>query len=123
MTVPIVGSIGAELALLIKQGSDFVVEIDLTDDNDVPLNTALYDAVANLRKKPFAPAVVTFVCTFPIPGRLRITLPRTATATLTCGEFIDDDASLYVWDCELVIKSDGTTIPAFFGDVNVFRNI
>lgn len=123
MTVPIVGSIGAELALLIKQGSDFIVEIDLTDDNDVPINTALYDAVANLRKKPFAPSVVTFTCTFPSTGRLRITLDRSVTATLTCGDSLDDDASLYVWDCELVAKSDSNTIPAFFGDASVFRNI
>jgi hypothetical protein len=123
MAPPIVGSIGAELTLLIKQGSDFVVEIDLTDDNDVPINTALYDASANLRKKPFAATVTPFECTFPSTGRLRIKLGRAVTLALPCGESLEDDASLYTWDCELVLKADGTTIPAFYGDVNVFRNI
>jgi hypothetical protein len=123
MVAPIAGTIGDELALLIKQGSDFVIEIDLLDENDVALNTALYDAVAHLRKRPFASAVTAFVCSFPVLGRLRVAMSRAVTSTLSCGPCLEDDASTYEWDCELVAKSDGTTIPAFFGQTNVFRDI
>jgi hypothetical protein len=123
MTVPTGGSIGAELALEIKQGADFRLDIELTDEAGAPFNTAPYTAVANLRKKPFATPVTPFVCTFPATGTLRITLSRTVTAALACGADFDDDLSAYVWDLELIKTSDQTVTPAFFGDVAVFRNI
>ncbi len=123
MTVPLAGSIGAELALQIKQGADFILDIELTDSAGAPWNTAPYTAVANLRKKAFALPVTAFVCTFPVVGTLRITLARTVTAAISCGSDFDDEASGYVWDLELIKTSDQTVTPAFFGDVQVLRNI
>ena len=124
MNIPIGGNIGVELTLHIKQGADFVLEILLTDSTTgAPFNTAPYNAVANLRKKPFAVPITPFVCTFPTLGTLRIELARTTTAALTCGANLDDDASMYVWDLELVTISTNVVTPAFFGDVLVFRNL
>ncbi len=119
----VISNIGQQLDLEFKQGCDFEIDIELTNDDDTPLDTSLYDAVANLRKKAFATVITPFVCTFPVPGTMRVAMARAITAGLTCGAELEDDSSTYVWDCELVAKSGGTKTPAFYGDVNLFRDI
>lgn len=123
MTVPLAGSIGSELNLQIKQGAHFLVDIQLTDDDDAPINTALYTAVGNLRKKPFAVPITPFACTFPATGTLRIALTSAETALLKCGADLDDEASTYVWDLEFTTLADNTVTPGFYGDVQVFRDL
>jgi hypothetical protein len=117
------GNIGLELNLRIKQGSDFTVDVECTTANDLPFDFAPYSHVAHLRKRPFATPVQSFVCTSPVLGTLRFHMDQADTALLKCGPNLDDAASSYVWDHELVLISSGVTSPGFYGDVSVFRDI
>ena len=118
------GNIGVELNLEIKQGSDFAIEVDFTNSaDDSVFDLTPFTHVAHLRKKPFATPVQSFVCTSPIPGRLRFAMTHTTTALLTCGSELDSAKSSYVWDHEMVRTSDGTITPCFYGDVSVFRDV
>lgn len=123
MSTPIAGNIGQELNLLIKQGSDFAIEIDLQEENGDPFNTDDFSAIAAMRKQPFREPIVSFECSFVFSGRLRIAMSASDTANLACGAELYDDESSYSWDCELIDNANALTIPGFFGDVNVFRNI
>ena len=118
------GNIGVELNLEIKQGVDFAIEVDLTLLNDGSVfDLTPFSHVAHLRKRAFAEPVQSFVCTVPIPGRLRFAMPHAETALLTCGAEMDTKKSSYVWDHEFIRISDGIVTPGFFGDVSVFRDI
>lgn len=124
MTIKRQGSIGSYLPIQIKQGSDFQLEIVLTNKIDgTPLNTALYTAQASMRKAPFRDPSIAIACSFPVLGRLRLFLARSATALLSCGADLEDDASSYEWDCELITIASGIITPAFYGPANVFRDI
>lgn len=123
MPTPTVGNIGQELNLLIKQGSDFAIEIELKDENGTPFYTDEMTPVAAMRKQPFRDPVVNFDASFVQTGRLRIELSASATAQLTCGVSLDDDESLYQWDLEFIDNGNDVTIPGFYGAANVMRNI
>jgi hypothetical protein len=122
MTTP-AGNIGLQLDLQIKQGADWSVEVDLTNDDNTTFDLTPYNHVAHLRKKPFASPVISLTVTSPIAGRLRFSLTHTQTAALSCGPDLESDASWYVWDHELVAISGGEITPGFFGDVSVFRDL
>lgn len=116
------GNIGLELNLRIKQGADFTIDVECTQ-NDLPFDLSPYSHVARLRKRPFATPVQTFVCSSPVVGTLRFHMDQATTALLKCGPNLDDPASSYVWDHEMILISSGVKIPGFYGDVSVFRDI
>lgn len=122
MTTP-AGNIGLQLDLQIKQGADWAIEVDLTNEDNTAFDLTPYTHVAHLRKKPFASPVISLTVTSPIAGRLRFSLTHTQTAALSCGPDLESDASWYVWDHELVAISGGEITPGFFGDVSVFRDL
>ncbi len=116
-----IGNIGTELALLIKQGADFAVEIDFINEDLTPFDLTPYTPVARLRKKPGETATA-FTCTTPVPGRVSVAMSNSLTAGLPSGRFIEDAESSYVWDMEFV-DGGGYVIPILFGNVAVWRDI
>lgn len=123
--IPVAGTIGTRIDLLIKQGSDFIVEFECYDAQTPPQPQPLdgFTFRGHLRKKPGGIPLRTFVMTVFASHKIRLSLTAAETATLTCGEFLDDDASQYVWDSESIETATGTILPAFYGDGQVFRDI
>jgi hypothetical protein len=124
-TIPVAGTIGQRIDLLIKQGSDFIGELECYDDQVPPQPTPLagFTFRGHLRKKPGGTPLRTLVMTVFASHKIRISLTDDETATLKCGEFLDDDASQYVWDAESIETATGTILPAFYGEAQVYRDI
>ncbi len=123
MATRVGGTIGQQIDLLIKQGSDLIVDLEVVLEPGQSLNLNDYTFPAHLRKKPGGTPLRAISVTRFAANMLRVFLDHAQTATLTCGADLDDDASQYVWDCEIVETATGLILPAFFGDVQVFRDI
>jgi hypothetical protein len=130
MVTPI-GNIGAEQPLKIKQGSTFSFRVTLKNadppkGDGLAINLTGKTLSAHLRKTPFTATIAAvFACNVvtAASGIFDLVLTDEQTAALTCGEFIDDETSLYVWDLELADSVAGTVRPLLYGDVQVFREI
>lgn len=124
--VPVLGNIGAEVNLLIKQGSTFgpnSVVLKNPDGSFVNLTGAVIRG--QIRKKALDTAVVcTFdvVVTDAVNGAFTFGLTDETTATIVADEVLLKPGSLYYWDMELQ-DSVGRIIPLYYGEVRVFREV
>lgn len=128
MTIPSLGTKGAQLDLLVRQGATFG-----------PNSTAVKDGVgaaiditgatvrAQIRKTPDAvSAVATATCTIVsgAGGVFTWEFSDTETAAMTCSVIDENEPeSLYYWDLEIEFSGSGRIVPLLFGDVRVFREI
>lgn len=100
--------------LLIDQGSTFATDVEVTDDNDVPLDLTGYTARAQLRKSYGSNSSTAFTVTIKSPttaGQLAISLSSTQTTALKAGR--------YVYDIEIVRTSDSTVTRILEGIITV----
>lgn len=125
--MPVLGTKGGELDLLLKQGSTFGPhQITLKDSNNQAINITGATIRAQIRKTSDAAvsvAVGDFLLTSPTSGVFTFGFSSTSTTALqvdTVSETGTD--SQYVWDMEIQY-SDGRVYPLMYGKVSVFREV
>lgn len=126
--MPQIGTKGAELDLLIRQGATFgPVFSTALNPNGTPINLTGATLRAQVRKTPTSPIGEACVATFNIldavNGQFEWFFTDEATTVLVAdSESETAPASVYVWDMELEDAS-GRVIPLLYGKVNVFREV
>lgn len=125
--MPQLGTKGAELDLLIRQGATlgpFNMKVMTADGLDVNLTAAVFRA--EIRRKPEAPALAgvtfTFNVTTPLEGIVNWSVDADSTTVLVAGDSEADAESQYVWDMEVEL-SDGRVLPLLYGKAQVFREV
>ena len=124
----LLGTKGAELDLLIRQGATagvYSMYVKKADGTPLDLTGATFSA--QIRKTPdSAPlAGVAFVFTIEdaVAGAVLWSIPAESTALIPCSEIDENQPeSQYVWDMELE-RADGSIMPLLYGVVKVFREI
>lgn len=121
-----IGTKGASLDLLIRQGGTFLATVSATDATGLPINLTGGTITAQIRKTPSA---VTIECSAvvviinAVNGVFTFEFTAAATAALVASETSETDAaSTYVWDIEL-LNSATKVIPLMYGTVNVWREV
>lgn len=125
--MPQLGTKGAELDLLIRQGATlgpFNMKVLTADGSDVDLTSAVFRA--EIRRTAESPALAgvtfTFTITTPLEGIVDWEVDADSTTELIAGESETDTESQYVWDMEVEL-SDGRVLPLLYGKVSVFREV
>lgn len=121
-----VGDVGARLDLKIRQGAEFLIELTLSAGG-VAIDLTGFSLRAQMRKTGAAAAVAaTFDCvvTVAAEGKATVGLTSAVTALITAGESLNEAASRYVWDLELVeAGSPEKVTPLLYGEVRVQREV
>lgn len=125
--MPVLGTKGGELDLLLKQGSTFGPhQITLRDSNAQPINITGATIRAQIRKtSDAATAVATgdFVITNGAGGVFTFGFSTSATSALQVDAVSETGTdSQYVWDMEIQY-ADGRVYPLMYGKVSVFREV
>lgn len=126
--MPQIGTKGAELDLLIRQGATFgPVTSTISNPDGTPMDLTGATLRAQVRKTPTSPigegCVASFTITNPTSGNFDWYFSATATSTLAAdNESETAPASVYVWDMEIE-DAAGRVIPLMYGKVNVFREV
>ncbi|MFO0383234.1 MAG: hypothetical protein ACK506_16145 [Pirellula sp.] len=111
--------IGQYLELVMRQGTDFEIAIELFEDTPLepPFDSTGYTARAHMTNdlKTRIEISATFAANV-----LTLSLAAAVTAQLRAGELHDTSGS-YEWDCEFLQGSK--VIPAFYGPVTVVKDI
>lgn len=126
--MPQIGTKGAELDLLIRQGATLgpiVSTIRNPDGSAMNITGAILRA--QVRKTPTSPIGEGCVADFTIldasAGEFEFSFSASATELLLAdSESETAAASTYVWDMEME-DSTGRVIPLLYGKVNVFREV
>ena len=95
--------------LVIDQGADFTINMELLDFNDDLIDTTGWTAISQLRKSYEASSYVSFTVTFDA-GIMNLSMNAVLTATLVPGR--------YVYDV-LITDSEDNTIRQVEGVVTV----
>ena len=124
--MPVVGSKGVSLDLLIRQGADLSFAVTLKSPDGSPVNLTGCLLRGCIRRKPHSPLIVaTPVVAILAPaaeGKFTVSLPASVTVGLPAGDNETEEKSRYVWDLELV-DSLGLVVPVFYGVARVFREV
>jgi hypothetical protein len=127
VAVPKIGSVGAELDLLIKQGGTFgPVTVTARNPDATAMDLTGCTVRGQIRKKALDSTVVaSFVCTVDPDqvanrGKFVFGLTDEVTAAIVADE--QPAKSLFVWDMELE-DGAGRVTPLYHGQVTVFREV
>jgi hypothetical protein len=107
----------ANYNLVIDQGSDFAIQLTLSENGSAK-DLTNYSARAQLRSKKLDTiAAATFTCTVPNPsaGILTMELNNSVTANLSAG--------LYYYDLELYTANDGNVTRLLEGQATVTQEV
>ncbi len=123
----VLGTKGAELDLLIRQGCTFGPhEGTMINPNGTRYNLTGCTFAAQIRKLPSSPtasATATFTITSAVNGEFTWKFSDTQTAALLADDSGEDSpTSQYVWDMEM-IDAAGNKNPVMYGKVMVFREV
>lgn len=129
MAAPIIGTKGAQLDLLIRQGATFGA-ITTTVKNSVtkqPIDLSGYVIRGQIRKTAASTLQEGASASFNIinaeQGVFSFWFTAEATEALQADSVSEDaPASQYVWDMEME-SSDGAVQALMYGDVKVFREV
>lgn len=120
------GSLGEEMTLKIKQGSDFgPFPTTMKNPDGSAMNLTGMIFRGHIRKKASDTAIVaTFTCTITnaAAGQWEFGLSAAVTTALTAGATINSGDSKYVWDMEYV-DSSSKVRPLWYGTAYVFREV
>lgn len=127
MPNPTIGTKGAALDLIIRQGATLGPNsTTIKDGSGTPIDITGATVRAQIRLLPSSvTAAATATCTLvtPASGLFTWTFSDTDTAALTCSDVDENEPeSLYYWDMEIEYAS-GVIVPLLYGDVRVFREI
>ena len=101
----------------IDQGSDFSINIEVKEDDEVK-NLTGYSARAQARSaEESSSAAFSFTCTIPTPanGKVNMTLPAATSSSATAGQ--------YVYDLEIYTASDAAVSRLLKGTCTIDREI
>lgn len=125
--MPQLGTKGAELDLLIRQGATlgpFTMKVMTADGSDFDITDAIFRA--EIRRKPEAPALAGVTFTFnivtPLEGIMTWQVDAGSTTVLFAGDDENDADSQYVWDMEVELTT-GRVLPLLYGKASVFREV
>jgi hypothetical protein len=123
----IIGTKGAELDILIRQGTTFGPNsMQLRDATGVVINLTGATFRGQIRKTPDAPYVqssLVFTITDAPNGMVTFELPAASSKEMFAANTGEESAdSQYVWDCEVTLSS-GKVLPLLFGTVKLFREV
>ena len=123
--VPVIGTIGDKVDLLIRQGATFgPYWVEMQDENGAPIDLTGCVVSASMRKN-IDDAIPTAEFTIGydyLAGKFSYSLSKIVTAGITPGSTLKDPLGKYFWDCEIT-WADNTSSPLLYGDVTVFREI
>lgn len=123
--VPVIGTIGDKVDLLIRQGATFgPYWVEMQDENGAAIDLTGCVVNASMRKsiddaEPTAEFTITYDY---LAGKFAYGLSKAITSAITAGTTLKDPVGKYLWDCEIT-WADSTTSPLMYGDVTVFREI
>jgi hypothetical protein len=124
--MPVLGTKGASLDLLIKQGSTFGPHaMTLTNSLGAPINITGATIRCQIKKTSIGSTVISgdFTLTNPTQGVFTFGFSSANTATLTVDPVSETGAdSQYIWDMEIQY-ADGRVYPLVYGNVSVFREV
>ena len=126
--MPVIGTKGANLDLLIRQGATFgpvSSTLKNPDGSTMDITGAIFRA--QVRKTPTSPlgeaCAAVFEITNASQGQFQWYFTAEATAVLVAdSETETAPASTYVWDMEMQ-DTTGRVIPLMYGKANVFREV
>lgn len=123
-----IGSKGAELDIVIRQGATFgPMTCTLTNPDTTPINLTGSTITGQIRKYPDDVTSMgisaTIVLTNPSGGVFTWSFTAASTATLDADpESENSPGSIYQYDLEMT-DSSGRVIPLLYGKAKVFRNV
>lgn len=126
--MPVIGTKGANLDILIRQGATFgPVTARLKDNSGNVVDITGYTFRSQIRKTPTSTLVEGATAVFNVVdytgGVFTFEFTADVTALLTAdAESETAPASIYVWDMEMQ-DTAGRVIPLVYGKVNVFREV
>lgn len=86
-------------SIIFGQGEDYSTTIDVTDDNDVPINLTGYSGAAMMRKHYTSLNAYSFSVTIsPLIGAVTLSMSSNSSYANSTGNI---PAGRYVYDCEL----------------------
>ena len=98
--------------LIVDQGSDFTTTIDITDEDDNPVNLTGYTGSGQIRKTYTSSTAVSFTVSLSgASGSITLSLTATQTGNMTAGR--------YVFDVELTAPTTGIISRIIEGIVTV----
>jgi len=107
----------ARYNLVIDQGSDFAVDLTISEDGTVK-NLTGFSARAQMRATKLSSSVsASFTCTIasPTSGVIRMSLPHATSTALTSGRFY--------YDLEIYTGSDAAVTRLLQGEVDVTQEV
>jgi len=107
----------ANYNLTIDQGSDFAIQLTLSEDNSAK-NLTGYAARAQMRsKKSDASSAADFTCTVvdAVLGKIKVSMANGTTSQLSPG--------IYYYDLELFTNEDGNVTRLIEGQVTVTQEV
>lgn len=125
--MPQIGTKGAELDLLIKQGATFGPHsCQLLNPDSSPMNITGCTFEAQARKAYNSTDAQSYPASFTIvdatEGRFTWQFPAEVTAAMQAGPTEEHKDSAHVWDMEMT-DTAGNVIPLVYGTIKVFREI
>ena len=121
----VIGSIGEELDLVIRQGATFgPFNLTMVNPNATPVDLTGATFRGSIRKTPAGAWVqpVHFLVIDAVAGRYDMWIPDTETSLIKAGPTLTHSDSKYIWDAEMV-DSSGNVIALYYGKVLVFRDV
>lgn len=125
MAAPVLGSIGEEMDLLIRQGSTFgphTLTMKNPDNSPVDLTGMTFRGVIRKEAKSATNYPITFEIISAAAGTVRMYMTDEQTAVIPAGPTLTHADSKYVWDAELE-DSLGSVLPLYYGKVTIFREV
>lgn len=127
-TNPTLGTKGALLDLLVKQGATLGPNtMYIKDNGGIAIDLTDCTLSAQIRKTadaPSADASAVFTVVDAVNGVVSWVFPAAETINLTCDP-VDEtaEASQYVWDMELHYTLTSAVAPLLHGNVSVYREV
>lgn len=87
--------------LVIDQGSDYTVTVNLTDENGDALDLTDYTGRAQMRKSPTATTKKDFTVAVNEAGSITLSMTSAYTAAITAGR--------YMYDAEIISSANAVT--------------
>lgn len=123
--VPVIGTIGDKVDLLIRQGATFgPYWIEIVDEAGAPIDLTGCVVKASMRKEigDAVPAAEFTIGYNALEGKFSYMLTKAVTSALVAGATVKDPVGKNFWDCEITWL-DGSVSPICYGDATVFREI
>jgi hypothetical protein len=124
--VTAISNVGAEVDLALQQGADFATTLTFQNQDATPVDLTGCALMAVIRRRgldktPVA-AFALVINSPPSAGIAAMTMARSVSLGLPCGETPADPLYQFVWDLKLTDSAGKVSVP-LFGAVTVQREV